>query len=355
MPELDNVAEVLLRFWLATLTILIFGAAIWLNNRLLSSKDAARTGLKFRRQLISFLMVNAGLVVFLVALPLAEELRGQLLALVGIVVSAALALSSTTLLGNMMAGAMLRLIKSYRVGDFLKVEDQFGRVSEIGLLHTEIQTEDRDLVTLPNLYLINNSYRVLRTSGTIVSATCSIGYDTHHAEVEKRLLEAAQQAGLQEPFVHVLELGNFSVTYRLAGLLTEIKQLLSTRSRLHVAMLDALHEVGIEIMSPVFQAQRPVVQDAQMIPNPQRGVSKVAQPAVRPEEIAFDKAEAAVAREELNVEHAALLKYIEELQSQLKETADDAARSVLERRIQHADARAGHLLARVEQTAVGGA
>ncbi|MDH3640787.1 MAG: mechanosensitive ion channel family protein [Gammaproteobacteria bacterium] len=349
MPEIDELVSLLLRFWPAALTIAVFGGAIWVSNRVLDSRES---GAKFRRQLAGFLLANIGIVTFLVVLPLADELRGQLLALLGIVVSAALALSSTTLLGNMMAGAMLRLIKSYRVGDFVKVEDHFGRVSEMGLLHTEIQTEDRDLVTLPNLYLVNNSYRVLRNSGTIISATCSIGYDTHHRQVEKRLIAAAERAELQDPFVHVVDLDDYGVTYRVAGLLKDIKQLLSTRSRLRVAMLDALHEVGIEIMTPVVQAQRPVAGDRKMVPPAQAAAPVTSQPDSRPEDIAFDKAEAAQAREELKVEREALLGYIKELNSQLESAEGEGARNDLGRRIAHAETRADHLLARIEQASV---
>lgn len=44
------------------------------------------------------------------------------------------------------------------------------------------------------------------------------------------LLQAAGETRLKEPFVQVLELGDFSVTYRVAGLLSEVKQVISTRS-----------------------------------------------------------------------------------------------------------------------------
>ena len=49
-------------------------------------------------------------------------------------------------------------------------------------------------------------------------------------------------AELKDPFVQVLDLGDFSVTYRVAGLLEDTKRLLTFRSRLRVAMLDCLHK-----------------------------------------------------------------------------------------------------------------
>ena len=52
--------------------------------------------------------------------------------------------------------------------------DHFGRVSERGLFHTEIQTQDRDLTMLPNLYLVTHPVTAIRSSGTIVSSIVTV-------------------------------------------------------------------------------------------------------------------------------------------------------------------------------------
>jgi small-conductance mechanosensitive channel len=244
--------------------IAIFLAHYWLFRRegALLSED------RLRRQLIIILLCAAAVVAVILALPLSETTRGQLLALLGLLLSAAIALSSTTLIGNAMAGIMLRAVGNFRLGDFVQTGEHFGRVSERGLFHVEIQTEDRDLTTLPNLYLISNPMKVVRSSGTIVSAHVSLGYDVPRAQIEGLLLEAAQTAGLAEPFVQIFELGDFSVTYRAAGLLQEVKELLPARSRLRAAMLDTLHRSGIEIVSPSFMNQRALPPEKVFIPEP---------------------------------------------------------------------------------------
>lgn len=68
-------------------------------------------------------------------------------------------------------------------------------------LDTEIQTENRELVALPNTYMITNPTSVTRSSGTIVSTTLSLGFDVHHSKVESLLLDSAQRSGLEEPFI----------------------------------------------------------------------------------------------------------------------------------------------------------
>ena len=117
-----------------------------------------------------------------------------------------------------------------------------------------IQNEFRDLVTIPNLYLTTHPVTTTRSSGTIVSATVSLGYDVSRTKIEELLLVAAGNTGLQDPFVQILDLGDFSVTYRISGLLTNVKRLLSARTRLRAAMLTALHEAGVEIVSPTFRS-----------------------------------------------------------------------------------------------------
>jgi small conductance mechanosensitive channel len=248
---------------------------------------------------LTMLGVTAVLVVALVlAMPLGDTARGQLLSLIGIVLTGVIALSSTTFVGNAMAGLMLRAVRAFRAGDFLKTQDHFGRVTERGLLHTEIQTEDRDLTTLPNLYLVTNPVTVVRYSGTFVSATVSLGYDVARGRVEEALLAAAHTAELEEPFVQIRDLGDFSVEYRVAGFLAEVSHLLSARSRLRACMLDGLHAAGIEIVSPTFMNTRQVPPDKRFIPPRVRGGAPEEEHPV-PEKIIFDKAEQAETREQL--------------------------------------------------------
>lgn len=234
-----------------------------------------------------------GAVVVILLLPIGGEIKGQLVSLVGVLLSAAIALSSTTFLGNAMAGIMLRSLRNFRLGDFIKVGEHFGRVTERGVLHVEIQTADRDLLTLPNLSLVTQAVQVVRASGTVVSAQVSLGYEVPHASVEDALVEAAQRAGLQEPFVQVLELGDFSVLYRAAGVCSEVRSLLSVRSELRRHMLDTLHEAEIEIVSPAFVNERRLGAMAPPVLPPDATEPAVPSRALAPTATIFDKAEVA--------------------------------------------------------------
>ena len=63
-----------------------------------------------------------------------------MLGLLGLVLTGIIGLSSTSFVSNAMAGLMLRSVGSFRSGDFIEVQGNFGRVSARGLFHTEIQT-----------------------------------------------------------------------------------------------------------------------------------------------------------------------------------------------------------------------
>ena len=275
-------------------TVLVVAVIILLNimNRVLQKHAGKVQGSKFRNQLIMFGASFVGLLLVILGLPIDSATRGQLLSLIGIIFSAGIALSSSTFLSNAMAGIMLKSVRNFRTGDFVKTNDVFGRVTERGLFHTEIQTPDRDLTTLPNLYLATTAVTVVRQSGTIIGATVSLGYDVHHTKVEELLLKAADSLGLQDSFVQVLELGDYSIVYRVAGLLTETKQLIAFRSRLRTAMLDALHLGGVEIVSPQFNNARMLDVEKEFIP---RAIKQKTAPAAdaAPVDVAFDKAEEA--------------------------------------------------------------
>jgi small conductance mechanosensitive channel len=310
--------------------LLVSGAVLAVVRWLLFVRKAGRLArAALVRQLAMLGLTAVAVIGLILAMPISDNSRGQLLGLIGLVLTAVIGLSSTTFVGNAMAGLMLRAVHAFHPGDFLKTMDHFGRVTERGLLHTEIQTEDRDLTTLPNLYLVTNPVTVVRYSGTIVSATVSLGYDVPHGRIEEVLLEAARAAELQEPFVQILELGDFSVQYRVAGFLSEVKYLLSVRSRLRARMLDALHGAGIEIVSPAFMNQRQLRPDERFIPRqPANGrPTPVEEGRPAPEDIMFDKAELAESREQLDERLAAVGERIEALRQSAGAAPDEAARA----------------------------
>ena len=329
------------------MTLLIAILVVAAAYQILIKRRPPKSGNIVSRQLLIATLAGILVVLLILELPIDNEPRGQLMSLLGILVTAAVALSSTTLLGNAMAGFMLRSIRNFRAGDFIVVDGHRGRVSELGLLRTEIQTERRNLTTFPNLYLVTNPVTVVRASGTFISSTVSLGYDVPRENIEKCLLEAAENAGLTDPFVFVLELGDFSITYQAAGFLEEVKYLISAESKLRECMLDSLHRGGVEIVSPTFMNQRQLTEQI-FIPKgserPKPEPSLADEP--RPEERMFDKAEIAEHEAKAEEKLKGVLDEIEELDKDHDGKVDEAT---FKARLSELEAKRAQLEAEIEQ------
>ena len=337
MPNLEGIYQSLAEFVPLLATIAVIALGLWFANWLLLRRASLTTESRIPGQVTMLVLTAISLVVIILAMPVSESTRGDLLSLLGLVFTGVIALSSTTFVANAMAGLMLRSVKSFHHGDFIRAGEHFGRVTDRGLFHTEIQSEDRDLITLPNLFLASNPVTVVRSSGTIVSCDLSLGYDVPHYQVEPLLKEAALSAGLEEPFLQVLSLGDFSVTYRISGNYLEVKHLLTMRSKLRREVLDKLHGAGIEIVSPTFMNQRQFQNGEKFIAPPHRPeLGEGEEPA--PEKIIFDKAERAEKIHSLESEKQTVTEELKSLKEQLS-GADKEQSQAIKAKLQEGEAR----------------
>lgn len=303
-------------------------AVLALANYLLRRNQPGE--LTVRRQLLLVALTVIGALVVVFVLPISEASRQQVLSVLGLVVTAVIALSSTTFVANVMAGLMLRSVNPFRPGDFVRCGEYFGKVSERGIFHIEIQTADRDLTTLPNLYFLNNAVTVVRSSGTVISAELSLGYDVSHSTADTILKQAAEATDLDDAFVLVVELLDHAVLYRVGGFCEDVSRLLTTKSMLRRNILDEMHKAGVEIASPSIMLQRPLPAEQKLIPKRTRiAVETAIDTADSPESKIFDKADTAGEREKLREELSALQRELEALGKPGEE--DPAAQRLLTR------------------------
>ena len=106
---------------LATLVVVI-GLLAGINA-LLKRRWKNQPSAQFRFQMIMLLLTLAGILAIIIALPISNDMQAQILQLIGILLSAAIALSSTTFIGNIMAGIMLKAVKNARPGDCRTQQD----------------------------------------------------------------------------------------------------------------------------------------------------------------------------------------------------------------------------------------
>jgi small conductance mechanosensitive channel len=281
----------------------------------------------YQRQLLVFLVFLIGLFLSIAFLPLNHEIKMQILSILGLLLSAVIALSSTTLVSNAMAGIMLRMTHEFRGGDFIEVDDLVGRVTDLGIFHTELQLVNRDVVSLPNLWLAQKSVKVTRRDGTFINLSLSIGYTVNHQDVEQALLKAAQQCKLADSFVFIEAFLDHAIRYRLYGMLDQSAERLSKTSELYKAVLDVFVKEGIEIASPSLSDRRELDASTRHLPAEGTSQKKKKTPTVV-ENLVFDKAEEAQSIEDLKQAQAKLTQALEKSSKQGKETIEKKIQAV---------------------------
>ena len=284
----------------------------------------------------------AGAVIFVLLLPISQAARENILQFGGLILTGVVAFSSTTVIRDAAAGITLRIISPFSRGEYLSTDDLFGRITEIGFFHTELQTEDRSLVTIMNSNLLSANFRTIPSSGTLLETRVSIGYDVHRHDVEAALKEAAVAMDLENPFVHVEELGNYAITYKIGALLPEVENLLTARSDFRKEVLDAMHRNDIEIVSPDFINRRNVTESGRFIPEPRESPvesiegdvsEELIEEAEETTEVVFEKALEAQEAEELNKLLHELEEQVENLKNSDAENVEDSIQA-LESRIE---------------------
>ncbi|MVV49896.1 mechanosensitive ion channel [Pseudomonas sp. PB120] len=178
--------------------------------------------------------------------------------LIGLMIS----LGASSVVGQAAAGLILTYTRTLRPGEFVRIGEYEGTVTELGMFTTSIRTGLGEVLTLPNSMITNtvtkNYSRTVQGAGYVVDTVVTIGYDTPWRQVEAMLLEAAKRtAGILEdppPQVFQTALSDFYPEYRL------VAQAIPSQPRPRAVLLSVLHgnvqdvfnEYGVQIMSPHY-------------------------------------------------------------------------------------------------------
>lgn len=176
-------------------------------------------------------------------------------------------LGASGVVGQVVSGFILVYSRSLKVGEYVRIGDTEGTVTELGLFATRIQTGMGEEIVLPNNYVTgtptkNYSRTVAEGKGFVLDTTVTIGYDTPWRQVHAMLLQAARNTAglLNEPAPYVVQtaLSDWYVEYRLvcyAGPDAPSRRAL-VLGDLHANIQDAFNEYGVQIMSPHYMADK---------------------------------------------------------------------------------------------------
>ncbi len=329
---MENIIAKIFSFVEPGIILALLITAMLLNSWFFKRLNRPTKSYNVTKNSIAAFLFLAGSLSFILTLPIEQEAKGQILSFLGIVVSAGIALSSTTVLGNLIAGIMNNSMKRFRNGDLIQVGDLQGRVVKRSAFHTELQLEDSNFVTIPNLHIASNPVKLTRKANTVISTTVSLGYDVSRTKIEEALKEAALESGLKDPYVYILELGDFSAVYKVHGFLKDSNLFFSTSSLLNGKVMDVLHKKKIEIVSPTFMNQRRA-DEVNFIPK-QATNAKPEKEEKTPEEMIFDEAIEAGEMEKKKNNLIKLQERKEDLQKNLKEEKDDKQKELIKKSIE---------------------
>jgi small-conductance mechanosensitive channel len=189
-----------------------------------------------------------------------EAFRG-LSVLVGLMIS----IGASNLVGQAASGFILIYSRTLKPGEYVKIAETQGTVTEIGMFTTRVDTGMGEDVVLPNSFVLSNTTRNYSRAtdgeGYVLDATVTIGYGTPWRQVHAMLQDAARRTPgvLQNPAPYVIQtaLSDFYVEYRLVTCVAATAPTERARATgdLHANVQDAFNERGVQILSPHYMIE----------------------------------------------------------------------------------------------------
>ena len=170
-------------------------------------------------------------------------------------------IGSSSFISNIVAGYSLTYRRAFKLGDIIRVGDDFGEVIDIKPFVTRIRSFKNEEVIIPNSNLINtqviNYSTLAKKNGLILHTTVGIGYETPWRLVEEMLKAAADRTEglLKDPPPYVLQksLGDFAVLYEINAHFQDPPKMMRTYTALHQNILDIFNENHVQIMTPAYE------------------------------------------------------------------------------------------------------
>ena len=186
---------------------------------------------------------------------------------ISVLVGLMLTLGGSGLVGQGASGLLLMYSRTIRVGEYVRINDQEGTVTELGTFTTKIRTGLGEEISLPNSLIMSsvtkNYSRTIRGKGYILDTVMTIGYDTPWRQVEAMMTEAARRTegvlNTPPPRVFKTALQDFYVEYRLVcqAIPAQPRPRAEVMQVLHSNLLDVFNEHGVQIMSPHYLGDPP--------------------------------------------------------------------------------------------------
>lgn len=204
------------------LALLILIVGFWIAGRVGKSiRNAGERNAKFDDTLFRFLGSMAKYVILaFVIIAVLNRFGVETTSIVALLGAASLAvgLALQGAMSNLAAGVMLMVFRPYKVGDFINAADKFGKVDEITLFTTVLQTFDNQQIIIPNGQIwgdqiTNHSHHRVRGVDMHFGVAYGEDIDKVRATIDKVLADHPHILKDPAPFVEVEKLNDSSVDF----------------------------------------------------------------------------------------------------------------------------------------------
>lgn len=239
-----SVENILFSLILLVVLIILSRIAAAVIKRILSKTKIGESILGFMVQIIKFVLYFISVLIVCDSLGIPVTSLVALFSLFGLAIS----LSVQSLLGNLMSGLSILMLKPFDVGDFIET-DISGTVKSIGLFYTEIVTVDCKKVYIPNEKIMANRLTNYNSEGIRrIDAVFNAGYEYDTESVKKALRVAVESIPTvlktPEPVIGISEYGDSAIIYSV-WIWSAAEDYITTKFALMDAVSKSYKENGI--------------------------------------------------------------------------------------------------------------
>ncbi|HVZ93362.1 MAG TPA: mechanosensitive ion channel family protein [Phycisphaerales bacterium] len=191
--------------------------AAWMRQAL-ERKHVEVTLARFLSKIVRWLLLAASLLTCLSLFGVNITSFAAVLASGGL--AAGLALQGS--LSNIVAGAALSIIRPFRIGDIVNIAGQLGKVDDIGLFATRLNTPDNRHIIIPNNQIFgtiieNQTRNPVRRVDVDVATDRGADLDATRRVLGDAVRSAAGIIGDPAPEVELMKLGPTSADWQVRG------------------------------------------------------------------------------------------------------------------------------------------
>jgi len=158
-----------------------------------------------------------------------------------------------SVVSNFVCGLILLAERPIKVGDLVTVGGEEGTVRKISVRSTEIETNDRASVLVPNSSFITGNVKnwTLRNNTTRVVIPVSVVHGSDPRKVKDLLVQVARAhvsvMTTPEPFVSLDDFTLDALQFKLYAYIYDLNKGIGTKTELRIAIIEALKKAGVEM------------------------------------------------------------------------------------------------------------